>query len=123
MVWSVGSYGASSDARIAMTTTIRKTASPIHDVLFALNALSVARAKYSNGVGAAAGRTSTFASTLIRRALRRSLESLELPPRVHEAVRQIGQQIDQHDDERVYHHHSLEHRIVALVERADQELP
>src|SRR4030095_4046879 len=54
MFWSFGSYGASTGAAIAATTTIRKTTSPIHEVLLVLNAFSVAAAKYANGDGAGA---------------------------------------------------------------------
>ena len=47
---------------------------------------------------------------------------MPLHPRVDEAIGEVGQQVHQDDGEGVDDHHALQHRVVALVERADDQL-
>ena len=44
------------------------------------------------------------------------------PPRIHQPVGEVGQQVGDDNEERVDHHHALQHRVVALVEGADDQL-
>src|SRR6266540_5504850 len=119
-------------ARRASATTTRKTARPIHDVAFVLNARVSCCNAYEDGAAATVAVSAVICEPPWRcapsprgaaiRAWDGPARSWAFHPRVDESVREIGQQVHEDDDERVDDHHALQHCVVALVERADHQL-
>ena len=111
---SRGSYGASSGAKIATRT----------------NDARRARSRRSRpGCGAAAATRRARARR--RRARAASSRGFELgdrhqrepDPRVDERVRDVDEQVDEHEDDRDEEDPALEHRVVAVEDRLDEPQP